>query len=497
VDTVIDRRTFLLVSASGLSVAALAACTPEKPTPTRSPTSTGAPSPSPVPKPAGMQRTNWSSDPFAGGSFSYQAVDSTPAQRVDLATPVLDRVFVAGEAVSETEPGTAQGAQDSGRAVATAVAAAAPDGERIAVIGAGLAGLTAAQQLSAAGYSVIVIEARDRIGGRIDTVTGSDWPFPIELGASFVSSAPATGATPGTGGTASTNLDDELSAAGVATAPFTSPAETRDPAGEVVTVPDTGAKLLTTALAWAATQPHDVSVADALVGSGAPTPRPTPSTVAPNAPQTPVALTDADWLSLELVTDLEMPTGASAANVSAWYAPTPSTVGTEESAERIVLGGYSTLLTSLAADLDVMLSTIVTKVAYTAETVSLRMATGESVNVDRVIVTVPLGVLQAGAVEFSPPLPFAHRGAIAALGMGVLDKIWLRYDTPFWTTDAELWNVVGGNVDFPVWVNLQPLTGQPVLMGLTAADSALRLAKENDKAVLAAALRSLEPFVGH
>ncbi|GAA3888442.1 NAD(P)/FAD-dependent oxidoreductase [Leifsonia kafniensis] len=434
-----------------------------------------------------MQRTNWSSDPFAGGSFSYQAVGSTPAQRVDLATPVLDRVFLAGEALSETEPGTAQGAQGSGRAVATAVAAAAPDGERIAVIGAGLAGLTAARQLSDAGYAVIVVEARDRIGGRIDTVTGSDWPFPIELGASFVRST-----TP----LDSTSLDEELSAAGVATAPFNTPAETRDRAGEIVTVPDTGARLLTAGLAWAATQPHDVSVADALVGSGAPTPPPT-APAEPNAATAPIALTDADWLGLALVTDLEMPTGASAAHVSAWYAPTPSTVGAEEADERIVLGGYSTLLTSMAADLDVMLSTIVTKIAYTAETVSLRMATGESVNVDRVVVTVPLGVLQAGAIEFSPPLPFAHRGAIAALGMGVLDKIWLRYDTPFWTTDAELWNVVGDGVDFPVWVNLQPLTGQPVLMGLTAADSALRLAKENDDAVVAAALRSLEPFVGH
>ncbi|MEO6310569.1 MAG: FAD-dependent oxidoreductase [Leifsonia sp.] len=482
----IDRRTFLLVSASGLTVAALTACTPENPVPTTSPTSTGGPSPTPVPKPAGMQRTNWSTDPFAGGSFSYQAVGSTPEQRADLASPVQDRIFMAGEALSESAAGTAQGARDSGRAAAGAVAAAAASGERIAVIGAGVAGITAARQLRAAGYSVIVIEARDRIGGRIDTGTGSDWPFPIELGASFVSSPHPLD---------STSLDAELSLAGVATAPFISPAEIRAGSGKVVPVPATGAELLTAALAAAATGPHDVSVADALAGSGAPTPPPTDPTGA-TGPNGLAALTDADWLGLELVTDLEMPTGASAAEVSAWYAPTPSERSAASADDRIVLGGYSTLLISMAADLDVMLSTIVTKITHTNQTVSLRMATGESVNVDRVIVTVPLGVLKAGAIEFSPPLPFAHRGAIAALGMGVLDKIWLRYDTPFWTTDAELWNVVGDGVDFPVWVNLLPLTGQPVLMGMTAADSALRLAKENDDAVLAAALRSLEPFVG-
>lgn len=429
-----------------------------------------------------MQRTNWSNDPFAGGSFSYQAVGSAPEQRADLAAPVLDRIFLAGEAVAEVAPGTAQGAQDSGRVAATAVSTAASARERVAVIGAGLAGLTAARQLSDAGFSVIVIESRDRVGGRIDTVSGSDWPFPIELGASFVHSTAPVG---------SPSLDDELTAAGVATAPVSTPAETRDRSGETVTVPDTGARLLTAALDWAATQPHDVSVADALVGSGAPTPPPTAPTAAEGA-----APTDADWLGLELVTDVEMPTGASAAEVSAWYAPTPSAVNAEFADERIVLGGYSTLLTSMATDLDVMLSTIVTKVAYTAQTVSLRMATGESINVDRVIVTVPLGVLKADALEFSPPLPFAHRAAIAELGMGVLDKIWLRYDTPFWTSEAEIWNVVGDTVDFPVWVNLLPLTGQPVLMGLTAADSARRLAKQDDDEVLAAALRSLEPFVG-
>lgn len=480
----IDRRTFLLISASGLTVAALAACTPQNPTPTSSPTPTGTPTPALVPQPQKMQRTNWSTDPFASGSFSYQAIDSTPAQRGDLATPVLNRVFLAGEAVSESAPGTVQGAQTSGRAAATAVAAAAMPGERIAVIGAGIAGVSAASQLRAAGYTVIVIEARDRIGGRIDTVTGSDWPFPIELGPSFVRSA----TTPG--------LDEELSAADVATAPFVAAAETRDSSGQIVTVPDVGPRLLNAGLAWAATQPHDLSVADALVGSGAPTSPPTAPTEVTPAGEAP-ALTDVDWLGLELVTDLEMPTGASASKVSGWYAPTPSEISADAANERIVLGGYSTLLTSMAADLDVMLSTIVTKVAYTADSVSLRMATGESVNVDRVVITVPLGVLKAGALEFSPPLPFPHRGAIASLGMGVVDKIWLRFDTPFWTTDAELWNVVGDGVDFPVWVNMLPLTGQPVLMGVTAADSALRLADKNDDAVLAAALKSLEPFAGH
>ena len=56
----------------------------------------------------------------------------------------------------------------------------------IIVIGAGAAGLAAARDLSRAGHEVIVIEARDRIGGRILTRAHPDFPVPIELGAEFI-----------------------------------------------------------------------------------------------------------------------------------------------------------------------------------------------------------------------------------------------------------------------------------------------------------------------
>src|SRR2546426_540716 len=54
------------------------------------------------------------------------------------------------------------------------------------VIGAGAAGLAAARELSQAGLTVTVLEARDRIGGRVFTVHDGNSPLPIELGAEFV-----------------------------------------------------------------------------------------------------------------------------------------------------------------------------------------------------------------------------------------------------------------------------------------------------------------------
>ncbi|MBV8114756.1 MAG: FAD-dependent oxidoreductase [Silvibacterium sp.] len=60
----------------------------------------------------------------------------------------------------------------------------------VAVIGAGIAGLAAARTLAEAGRDVILIEARDRIGGRILTVRDPATHLPIELGAEFVHGRP-------------------------------------------------------------------------------------------------------------------------------------------------------------------------------------------------------------------------------------------------------------------------------------------------------------------
>src|SRR5260370_38252373 len=57
----------------------------------------------------------------------------------------------------------------------------------LVIIGAGVAGLTAARELSAAGLRVLILEARDRLGGRVLTHHTPDGP--VELGAEFVHGA--------------------------------------------------------------------------------------------------------------------------------------------------------------------------------------------------------------------------------------------------------------------------------------------------------------------
>lgn len=466
------RRTFLIGSLSGVSLLALSGCVPSTPTPTGTVTPTATPTPSLVPKPAGMLRSSWSEDPFARGSYSFAAVGSTPQQREDLAEPVLDRLFFAGEALSLDAPGTVQGARGSGQSAARTLIGLAEPGERVAVIGAGAAGLAAARLLSAAGFTVMVIEARNRLGGRIQTVTDNDWAVPVELGPSFVV---ASGAT---------SLDEEFTRLEVAHAAFPPTPEARTPDGTIAPVAPLGADAVTAALTWAAEQAQDPSLAEALVATGSAGLSQTDGSA---------GVSDADWLNYQLATVTTLDSGAPTDDMSGWFSPTPATTTADDI--RIVLGGYSALLDEDAADLEVLFSSVVTRVAHTDTSVSLRLGTGESLTVDRAIVTVPLGVLKSDVIEFDPALPFSHRGAIAALGMGTVDKIWLRFDEPFWTTDAALWTTVGDDtLQFRVWVNLMPLTGDPVLVGFVSGEQALGLAKADDTEFSAAALRSLEPF---
>lgn len=56
---------------------------------------------------------------------------------------------------------------------------------------------------------------------------------------------------------------------------------------------------------------------------------------------------------------------------------------------------------------------------------------------DKVIVTVPLGVLKAQKITFTPPLATSKTDAISRLDMGVMEKLWLEFPSAFWTKDLN------------------------------------------------------------
>lgn len=131
----------------------------------------------------GYLRTNWSQDPFSFGSYSHIAKGASRADYRRLAAPIFDRLYFAGEAANPDRNSSVHAALESGRSVAANLLKQS-NHKRIGIIGAGISGMVAAHTLSKAGRDVQVIEARDRIGGRIHSDTSLG--VPCDLGASWL-----------------------------------------------------------------------------------------------------------------------------------------------------------------------------------------------------------------------------------------------------------------------------------------------------------------------
>lgn len=87
-------------------------------------------------------------------------------------------------------------------------------------------------------------------------------------------------------------------------------------------------------------------------------------------------------------------------------------------------GGYGQLLQMVASRLNIIrLGCPVAKVAYTGDEVTVTTVGGDEVKGSAAIVSVPVGVLQRGAITFEPPLPAWKSSAMSKIGMGKLNKV--------------------------------------------------------------------------
>jgi monoamine oxidase len=209
--------------------------------------------------------------------------------------------------------------------------------------------------------------------------------------------------------------------------------------------------------------------------------------------------------ALTRVTDLSDPLIAwsVAADISAEYAADPDELslkwfGTEgqfDGPDLILPQGYDQLARHLAEGLTIRRDTAVTRIADDGSGVRLETSRGV-VTADRVIVTVPLGVLKAGTITFDPPLSEAKRAAIARLGFGVLDKVVLAFDAPFWPQKADVLGLVGAQQPVPVLVNGLSFDAGAVLVGLRGGSAARRgetLSDQQNADDLRRALRAPAP----
>lgn len=92
--------------------------------------------------------------------------------------------------------------------------------------------------------------------------------------------------------------------------------------------------------------------------------------------------------------------------------------------EKLCAGGNVRLVKALAEHVPILYNTPAASVQYGSRGVCVTTADGRAIAADAAVVTVPLGVLKAEGLQFSPPLPVAKRQAIKRLGCALGRMLW-------------------------------------------------------------------------
>jgi len=336
----------------------------------------------------------------------------------------------------------------------------------VLVIGAGAGGLAAAHRLRQAEVPVTVLEARDRLGGRVHT---DDSPAaPLELGAAWIH------------GSEGNPLIELAERAGVSLARADHrPAHAYE--GSLQPSSDLGISLLQTHLpdwlAQARRVAHeareDLSLADALGRA--------PAAERWSHKQRAWVL---HWFTLIM--------GADPEQLSARHWDQDTDLPGED---RVPLAGYERLLRPLSEGLEIRYGEPVREIRWSDAGVAV-LTDDQTHHAAAAIVTLPLGVLKAGHVRFQPALPAGKRQAIQRLGMGVLDKVILVYESPFWPNDEHLSGLGHQPDGIRGFTNLHHYGGPAALVGWIAGRGGIDLARRSDAALVDRARRALGRILG-
>lgn len=356
---------------------------------------------------------------------------------------------------------------------------------RVIVIGAGLAGLAAARRLQQQGHQVLVLEGRDRIGGR--TVTSEVWSdLPIDLGAAWIHGVQGNPITALARSSGASLVPTDLEASRVYGAdgrPLMAAQQER--------LDQLDQALNRRLEAWREQRDRGAGGLDQSLEQ----------VLQPVGDRDRLAMEDRRFLAYLLNSRFEQEHGASAGALSTRWLEDDQAYG---GGDALLRPGFSTLINALARGLTIQTRQVVSAISCGGvrgvEVLcndTSASGTSTTYKADRVLVTVPLGVLKSGRIRFDPPLPPARLEVIQRLGMGNLNKCCLRFPRPFWPADLDWFGRIGAPTGaWQEWFSLLRPLKQPVLIGFQAGPAADALEAWSDQKLVASAMASLRQIHG-
>lgn len=312
----------------------------------------------------------------------------------------------------------------------------------VIVVGAGVAGLTAASQLNTAGLDVVVLEARDRIGGRTHTQTLGD--ATVDMGAAWLHDPLHNPLSPyldslgipvqsdGMWGSGMRAFSKEGWLASEQTSTLVAALYNFDPEATRLVQQATSDRY-SDAISWYVD-----------------------TQLAPNASPTMIAAFLSRVVGAGITGD--DPSDISLQGMAAYE-------GEESGHNSVVVGGYRKLVDRLAQNLNVRLSTPVSQVDHSDARVTVS-AGDHALEARWAVLTTPLGVLKSGGIRFDPAMPPRHSEALSRLKAKSLEKVVFTFDDRFWSEDLSQIAVVDDETGF-VWVHdVSAHAGAPTLVGL-------------------------------
>lgn len=341
---------------------------------------------------------------------------------------------------------------------------------RVVVIGAGVSGLGAARELHRQGFTVTVLEARSRVGGRIwtDRSLGS----PVDMGAAWIEGIdgnPVTALADEFGVAHSLSDDDKVVA--------------YDVNGEAIDEDDLeeigeeGEALFEAIEELGETLSEDISMEQAM------------RRIMDGEDLSAFDQRALDWIMSVVI---EGDAAAPASRISL--------LGGEDGGfggeDHLAYGGYEGVPLGLARELDVRLDHQARRVVHDNNGVRVETDRG-SFGADYAVITLPLGVLQSGAVEFSPALPESKRQALQSLAMGTANKVVLSFPRTFWPEDPHFLGYLSNTRgEFSSFVNVQAFLDEPILASYLSGEYALATEQLSDEETVGRAMRVLRIMFG-